>query len=80
MVNMTTPKTINRSFRVPPRVSRHIKAAANYFDCSVGTLFALLLDATRISQLEEGISDEIIDKFYEEVNIHADAETYLFKD
>lgn len=77
---MSNTKTINRSFRIAPRVHRHIKAAANYFGCSVGTLISLLLDATRISQLEEGVSDEIIDKFYKEVNTHADAETYLFKD
>ncbi len=80
MVKMTTIKTINRSFRLTPRVNRHVKATANYFGCSVGTLVSLLLDATHISQLEGGISDEIIDKFYKEVNSHADTETYLFKD
>jgi hypothetical protein len=80
MVKMATTKTVNRSFRLTPRVNRHLMAASRYFGCSIGTLISLLFEATRISKLEEGISDDTVDKFYQEVNSYVDAETYLFKD
>ena len=78
---MSTTKVITRSVRIDSRAHRHIMAAAKYFECTLGQLMMLLLDANLISKLDDSlIPSDLQKKFYDDLEERIDADTYLFKD
>lgn len=79
-MSMNTTKP--RSIRVDIRTHKHFSAAAKYFDCSVGGLLELLLDATSISAIHKNtkLTQAVIDNFYEIINTNTEKDNFLFKD
>ena len=83
MAKSTILDTPTRSIRINPTTHKNLLAASKYFKCHAGDMVTLLLNAASICPITKNnskLANETVNRFYKEMSVHSENDTYLFSE